>query len=313
MLKGLNTFQKVALATVFATIFLIFVGGLVRASGAGLGCPDWPKCFGLWIPPLSVEALPAEFDASLFNVTKTWTEYINRLIGVLIGFLIIATFATSWKYRKEKKDIVFASGFAFVAVLFQGWLGGQVVKSGLSEGMITIHMLIAMLILMSLLYACIRAFEDRLEIPSLDRTQKRALAAASLTLIFFTLLQILLGTQVREAIDQVSDHLAVGTGAIWLEQIGTIDEIHRSASWTVFLSSLFIGWQVFYRMNLQSELLKKSVAVVISMVLFQIALGIVLQYGGMPRAFQVLHLCFAAILLCGAAIQTFIFMKVKPA
>ena len=98
----LNAYQKTAIVTVFATLFLILVGGLVRAAGAGLGCPDWPKCFGTWIPPTSADALPAGFDESQFNVWKTWIEYINRLIGVLIGFLITATFALSFRYRKEK-------------------------------------------------------------------------------------------------------------------------------------------------------------------------------------------------------------------
>jgi cytochrome c oxidase assembly protein subunit 15 len=311
MSNKLNAFQKVALATVFATIFLIFVGGLVRAAGAGLGCPDWPKCFGMWIPPTQVSDLPAQFDASLFNVAKTWTEYINRLIGVVIGLLITATFAFSWKYRKTKASIVAASAFAFVAVLFQGWLGGQVVRSGLSEGMITIHMLIAMLILMSLLFACIKAFEEQLIIQDLLPKERTMLQLTSVLLILFTLVQIVIGTQVREAIDVVSDHLAIGNGALWLEQIGNIDEIHRSTSWSVFLTSLFLSWQILYKGLSNSPILKKSTLVLQSMVIFQIILGIVLQYGGMPRSFQVLHLTFSAILLSAAAIQAFILFK-KP-
>ena len=70
----LNAFQKTAIGTVFATIFLIFIGGLVRASGAGLGCPDWPRCFGTWVPPTNLSDLPPQFDPNQFNVVKTWTE-----------------------------------------------------------------------------------------------------------------------------------------------------------------------------------------------------------------------------------------------
>ena len=57
------------------------VGGIVRAAGAGLGCP-FGTMYGLWIPPMHVSELPAGFDVDSFNAFKTWTEYINRLIGV---------------------------------------------------------------------------------------------------------------------------------------------------------------------------------------------------------------------------------------
>src|SRR5690242_4292591 len=73
-----SSFQRLALCTTAITYFLILVGGLVRASGAGLGCPDWPRCFGSWVPPMSAAELPPQFDASLFNPTLMWTEYLNR-------------------------------------------------------------------------------------------------------------------------------------------------------------------------------------------------------------------------------------------
>jgi heme a synthase len=149
----LNAYQKTALLTVAATIFLIFVGGLVRASGAGLGCPDWPKCYGRWIPPLTVADLPPGYDPAEFNALKTWTEYINRLIGVLVGLFITATFLQSFRYWKTLPSVVVASFAALVLVVFQGWLGGQVVRSGLSEGIITAHMILAMVLLTTLLYA----------------------------------------------------------------------------------------------------------------------------------------------------------------
>ena len=129
---NLNTYQKVAILTVVATLFLILVGGLVRATGAGMGCPDWPKCFGQFIPPTHVSQLPADYkqvyveqrleknakivsflnslgfvdlasnienDPNVgkeeeFSAIKTWIEYINRLIGAIIGLLVLTTFIT---------------------------------------------------------------------------------------------------------------------------------------------------------------------------------------------------------------------------
>lgn len=142
----LNTYQKTAVTTVGAVIFLIFVGGLVRATGAGLGCPDWPKCFGLWIPPTSAAELPAGYNPAEFNVFKTWTEYLNRLVGVIIGLLIIATAVLSWQYRKKKPSVFWSSLLAFILVLFNGWLGGRVVETELDVNLITIHMILAIVL-----------------------------------------------------------------------------------------------------------------------------------------------------------------------
>lgn len=311
MSRNHNLFEKVALTTVFATIFLIFVGGLVRASGAGLGCPDWPKCFGLWIPPLDVADLPSAFDASLFNVQKTWTEYINRLIGVVIGLLITITFVTSIKYFKLKRSVTFSAAFAFIGVLFQGWLGGQVVKTGLSEGLITVHMLVAMLILLSLLFAYIQSRMEQIALPKVTKRDKKVLFSLSVVVIAFTFLQVLLGTQVREAIDLVSDHLSVGNGALWLDQIGYIDEIHRTSSWFLVITSLYMTYYLFRKMDETNAILKRVVLSVDSIIVFQIVLGIVLYYGGMPKSFQVMHLTFSAIMMCFVSVQAFILSNTK--
>src|SRR5688572_29982787 len=128
-----RAFYKLSLATLLAVYFLILVGGIVRSTGSGMGCPDWPKCFGRWVPPTSIEELPSNYkqvysqhrekknirfakylramgmnetadrlltDKSVleeadFNPTKTIIEYVNRVIGVIIGFLIFAVFVSS--------------------------------------------------------------------------------------------------------------------------------------------------------------------------------------------------------------------------
>lgn len=290
----LNTYQKTAITTVGATIFLIFVGGLVRASGAGLGCPDWPKCFGSWIPPTSVADLPAGFDASQFNVVKTWTEYINRLIGVIIGLLITATFLLSFRYRKSKPSVTFSSGAAFVMVLVQGWLGGQVVKSGLSEWLITIHMVLAMAIMTTLLYAAYKATENRWHV-NLDPFAQRWLFGIGLLLFMLTMIQLVLGTEVREAVDKVSRGLAPLPREMWLANIGSIDEIHRTFSWAVLLSGiglLYVGLK-----RTESSIIQKLSIGIMVFIGLQIILGVGLYYLDMPPAFQVLHLVGVAFLI----------------
>ncbi|MBD3616328.1 MAG: COX15/CtaA family protein [Gracilimonas sp.] len=291
----LNTFQKTAITTVAATLFLILLGGLVRAAGAGLGCPDWPKCFGMWIPPTSLADLPARFDASQFNVYNTWIEYVNRLVGVLIGLLITATFVLSFKYRKEKPTVFYSSFAAFVLVLFQGWLGGVVVKTGLHAGMITAHMLVAMVIISTLLYATFEATSDLLKV-SIEKQFRKKLLWVMLILFALSMIQLVLGTQVREAVDVIKNSSEVLPRGIWLESAGSIFPIHRSFSWLV----IFAGGFLYYLLikNEAEGLVLTLGQWNVILVFVQVMIGLGLYYLDMPRVLQVLHLVGMAIMVC---------------
>ncbi len=291
----LNAYQKTAIATVLATLFLIFVGGLVRAAGAGLGCPDWPKCFGMWIPPTSVDGLPAGFDESQFNVWKTWIEYVNRLVGVVIGLLIIATFVLSFKYRKKEPSVFYSSMAAFVLVLFQGWLGGQVVESGLSEWLITLHMILAMIIVNVLLFASFKATRGYVRI-QIDGELRRKLYLTTGVLLLLTMIQLFLGTQVREGIDLIKEAVVVPPRALWLEQVGEIFPIHRSFSWLLIIVT---GWLTYLLVQHEVEGTLKLVGYsVVGLVAAQALFGVGLNFLDMPRVLQVLHLLGFALMVC---------------
>ncbi|MCH8557781.1 MAG: COX15/CtaA family protein [Balneolia bacterium] len=284
-------FPTVAITTVVVTVILIFIGVIVRASGAGLGCPDWPKCFDMWIPPTTAADLPPQFNADEFNALHTWTEYINRLVGVLVGFLILLTALFSVSYIKERKSVFISSFLALILVLFQGWLGGQVVRSGLQPGMISVHMVVAMLILMTLVYAAWQAVKDNYRF-TLMRHHKKALFYFSTLLIGLTLVQIVLGTQVREGIDNADQTV---DRALWIEQVGLIDYIHRSFSWTVLLTAIGLIYYV-KKNNLVTNITNLSYTI-LALILLQVLIGIILVYGGLPPVFQVLHLGVSSFLI----------------
>ncbi|MCA1587043.1 MAG: COX15/CtaA family protein, partial [Acidobacteria bacterium] len=182
----LTAFQRLALATTGITYFLILVGGLVRASGAGLGCPDWPRCFGTWIPPLSAASLPPEFDRGDFNAALMWTEYLNRLLGVAVGLSILATTVSAWRHHRREPHIVGPVAAALLLTGYQGWLGGRVVAHELAPWIVTAHLIVALIIVSLLLYATVASFFARRGVALAVPSERRLLVGAVAVVIVIT-------------------------------------------------------------------------------------------------------------------------------
>ncbi|MDE2728576.1 MAG: COX15/CtaA family protein [Gemmatimonadota bacterium] len=298
----MNAFQKTALATLAATILLITVGSLVRITGAGLGCPDWPRCWGSWLPPASVEALDMAYvrekgyDPADFNPVKMWTEYANRLVGVVIGILVFVTFLRSFRYRMTQPAVFYCAGLCFVLVGFQGWLGGQVVRSGLQPGIITLHMALAVILLCLLLFVTFQSMEQRLRVELTGRGRS-VLLRLGFALLAVTAIQVLIGTQVREGIDPfIKDDGGLPRGE-WLARVGLVDHVHRFSSWLVLIAGVLLYRAV--RRHGMAGKLHAAARFILAAILLQIALGVVLAYGGLPPGAQVLHLTLATLLVCG--------------
>jgi len=335
-----DLYQKAAFVTIASTLFLIFVGGLVRSTGAGMGCPDWPKCFGEWIPPTAEEQLPADYEqafleerlqknrkisnylrsagfeelateiendpkvaeAEPFNAVKTWTEYINRLIGALVGLFIFLTFLFSLRYRKKDPVIPLISGLAVVLTGFQGWLGSIVVSTNLLPGTISIHMVLAMVIVNVLIYGAYRASSGRIRV-TLEPRARKIITTVTVIALILSVVQMVLGTQVREAVDVAK--LIAGRGE-WLDNAGTIFLIHRSFSWTLVITGGLLFWLI---RNYDLSGLPYTLAILnLALIAFQVLLGIGLERLDMPPSFQVLHLVGVAFLICT---QFLLFLMIK--
>ena len=285
----LTSFQRLALWTTAATYFLILVGGLVRASGAGLGCPDWPRCFGSWIPPASAAELPPQFDVSQFNPTLMWTEYLNRLLGVTVGFLILATTISAWRHHRHQRRIVWTMTAALLLTAFQGWLGGRVVAHGLAPWIVTVHMIVALVIVQMLLYVAVSSTRPT---GSTRVTHARMLVPIAL-LILLTMVQIGFGTQVRGAIDVALDsgvarHLALNT-------VGRTDALHRDLAFAVLAGCALLCLWLLWR-GAGPKLVRWAL-IVLALAVAQVALGVFMAYGSLLPAAQVAHLTLASLLL----------------
>ena len=305
----LTSFQRLALWTTATTYLLILVGGLVRASGAGLGCPDWPRCFGGWIPPASAADLPAQFDPALFNPTLMWTEYLNRLLGVTVGFLILATTISAWRQHRDEPRILWTTVAAFLLVGFEGWLGGRVVAHGLEPWIVTAHLMVALVIVQLLLYATYAAFDKPgrfIDTPKGVSPHERVLSSSVLALIALTLLQVGFGTQVRERVDVALD--AGVARDLALATVGRLDFLHRDLAFATLLGSALLTLWLLKR---RSPLVNWSLAVLVLGAL-QVAVGAFMAYGAVLPAAQVGHLTLASLLL-GAETVLWLNSRREPA
>ncbi len=290
-------YKRFAYITIGAVYLLILVGGIVRATGSGMGCPDWPMCFGMWIPPTSIDQLPVNyqeiFGAKLkseveFNVFKTWIEYINRLIGVLIGFLIFLTLFFSYReYWNTKRKVVLYSLWSFILVGVEGYLGSKVVSTELNPALITIHMLLAISVVLCLIYALF--LSNYIEAKQRLRANE-SLKYVVLILMLLSLGQLVLGTQIREMIDVLSSNQVPRNE--WLYQIkGGQFYSHVVIAVIVLLSHI-----LFYRVAIKesnSKLLKLLVITVI----IEFVIGGILGILDVAALGQPLHLTLATIII----------------
>ena len=300
---SLRRYRRMAWITLAAVYFLILVGATVRASGSGMGCPDWPTCFGSWIPPTSEAQLPANYQEvyaelgyadTRFNVVKTWTEYANRLVGVSIGFLIFLTAIFSWSCRRHDPNIFKASVAAFLMVGFQGWLGAKVVGSNLQPGMITIHMLMALAIVATLLYAVAQARRGIMAsqpISSIDPRFEKWLYIV----LGLTVLQVAMGTQVREMTDFIRESQGEELRSSWIEAMPWFFYVHRSFSAVVLFANLWLARLLVTTLGWQHTLSRLTL-VMICVIGTAVLSGATLGHLGMPALVQPTHLLAASLL-----------------
>lgn len=310
-----KVFRKLGFWTIGAIYFLILVGGIVRATGSGMGCPDWPKCFGTWVPPTDISQLPSNYKEIYgeklkgeveFNVTKTWIEYVNRLVGVAIGFLVFGTFVSSFiSFRKKDKTIVFLSLLATILVAFEGWLGSKVVSSELHPVMITLHMILSLIIVLILLYAVARSYNYVIKVEELvDKSSLSFLVSAA---IFLTIGQVLLGTQVREVVDKVANAMGDVLRNEWTANLGGKFQMHAYFSILI----VFINFLIFYKIKksvVEKGLLSKFVNALLITIGIELLSGLSLAYLGFPRLMQPIHLTLGTLAI---GIQFVIFLFIN--
>ncbi len=322
-------FQQVNLITIILLFVLILAGGVVRSSGSGMGCPDWPKCFGRYIPPTNVSELPKDYkqkyvtgrakknehfaktldvfgysdlatrirnDQSIlvpedFNAARTWTEYINRLIGALSGLFLLATALLSLKYWGQSAWITVLSVFNLLLVGFQGWLGSIVVSTNLVAWIVTVHMVLAL----AILAISISTYHLSKIMGKPVLKEKAVLYVIAITAVVVSTLQITFGTEVREQVDAVASHFEQQYREQWVHDAGSIFTRHRDTAILVLVVNMVL-FTIIHRNFTRHSLHQQLMSFIFLLIVLQIGTGIALSYLALPPVAQATHIVLASLM-----------------
>lgn len=320
-----NRFPKIVQLSIISVYLIFLAGSVVRMTGSGMGCPDWPKCFGYYIPPTAEEQITwkpntefkkgfiiikdetlfvAENDLTttttfnsknwakytkhnynVFNKYHTWTEYINRLVSVLAGFVFLFLIYTSLKFWKENKTITLLSFGAFLLMLFEAWLGKTVVDSNLTPTIITIHMVVGLIIIALLLQLKFIISNKK------TFTYHKLFNKLLIVSVIFSLVQIAMGTQVRQFIDEQVKQFGFENKNYSLMNPSFKFYFHRSFTIAIVLINL----GMFY-LNQTKNLGYKLVNWIVFLIFLETITGILMYYAEIPMGTQAIHLLSGAIL-----------------
>lgn len=312
----MNRFQRIAITAFICLEILIFIGAMVRATGSGLGCPDWPFCYGRVIPPatadqidftkldinkfkqkaqqhgrdpnsITVETLRAEF-----NPAATWVEYFNRLSSLPVSLSVLAMLIASFaQWMKGRRGVVLAASATFVLLLLNAWLGARVVYSGLQPGIITLHMALAIVMICLVVYAAWAGTAQ----PWKFGIGSPVMHAAGWGLLVLVIIEGILGSQVREMTDTLARTHAGQPRIAWVGELehSWMYLTHRSFSWVIFI----LGFIFVRRSESADATAGKLQRFILTLIFAQMCLGIVLSQVGILAVAQILHIGLSSLLV----------------
>ncbi len=312
--------HRLAWFALLALIILVIAGATVRVTGSGLGCPDWPTCWGCLIPPTSVDQIDVdkldldkfkkhaerkgidpdtitrETVLDSFNPVHTWIEFTNRLATLPLGFATLLLALFSFGAKQRKSWIIGLSWFCLLEVIANAVMGAMVVRSGLQPGIITLHMALAFLLIV-VLVTIIWLTRPNGGRPVISASQRKKIKVVSL--LFFVCLfgEGLLGSQLREQTDELAIKAETEQGIEreqWGEELGAtlIYKTHRSFSWSLLLTSGLLFYWVKRETGQAAE-----PKLILTMVIVMMLMGVVLGHIAIYPVVQVLHVGMTSVLL----------------
>jgi len=303
--------------TLVVVLLLILAGGIVRSSGSGMGCPDWPLCFGQVIPPLVESDLPANYQEiyaergyadTRFNALKTWTEYLNRLLGALTGLMVLVQAVLAFLLVRSRSVSMAASTssgsgvsgstafwaalLALVLVLVQGGIGAWVVASHLQGSVVTLHLALAW-VLMGVQVGLGVHLSGR---PAQAWSIPRSEAWAMVVWLLLLLVQLFLGAGVREAVDAWTPVYA--TDVFEMRVLGAVYLAHKNLWMLIMLGGAWLAYRLWTQCP-DGQARFWSFLAMASLTL-QVMSGLWMVLGALPALPRTLHVLLGSLALVGA-------------
>jgi heme A synthase len=287
---ALAGFRRLASLTLLLTFLLIVIGATVRVFDAGMACPDWPACYGQWIPFPVPEGSPY----STFQVLLEWG---HRFLAMIVGFCLIGLLVLAVRHRKENRRVFKLTVLSAVVLAIQIKLGGVTVWLSNENWTVALHLGNAMIFygaLLLTLMAASRAPDSK----GLAVSQRgRAALWAFLGLVYLTML---MGAMVS------SSHAGAACGGLfscegsWLPTADMLQLLHMKHRYLAALTILAAA-AVFVLSFAEGREYRVSARVLVGALAFQVLVGVVLlysfsHYGQYYQALSVFHLAWGTVL-----------------
>lgn len=317
----LRRFARISLVLFF---FVILAGSIVRTTGSGMGCPDWPKCFGYYVPPTSIDPLlfqpshPYErgqmvvhsdtlwvaneafvsvesfdrtnwhkypkHDYAIFNPVQTWIEYVNRLATAVFAIPVLLMTFFAFRRWRRQNDLITLL-FALGSVFMIGFEAW--LGKLVVDGNLKTSSVTLHMVGSLVIILCIVALLHRNRLnKEIDIVPSRT-ALLVWTGLIFSFIQIMLGTQVREETDVIAK--ATGDRSQWISMMSVLFYVHRSFSIAVVALVGYTWWL------LRGSTLRIWAQALLTLIGVEVLAGVVLAYFSMPAWMQPLHLLFAVM------------------
>jgi cytochrome c oxidase assembly protein subunit 15 len=255
-LRTPETVARVALVALTALTLIVLTGAIVRLSGSGLGCPDWPKCFGKTLPPLKVPAL---------------IEYGNRVITGFVSLAVLAAAVLAFLRRPYRRDIAVAAVLLPLGVAAQIVLGGFTVREHLAPGYVMAHFSLSMIILAAAVTLVWRTRHDPAARP---RTADRAVVWSVRALVPLGGLAIFAGTAASGAGPHAGGQTGEKVHRLYFKGADTLSYVvHRHAGVATLLGLVAVGAWVLARQREADPAVRRALSAVVVLLAVQGVLG----------------------------------------